>query len=131
MGVPVFKPAEKADDYPHLPLRDVVERVSHELNDLAGAVHRIQSLVSILVREDAFHQVANIHEMQSLDLIAQKVESISDFLAGLSSDMPSFWRIDTREAANLIGLADLAARLTFTDQPADSLAAAPGDFEAF
>jgi len=127
----VFKPAEKADDYPHLPLCDVVERVSHELNDLAGAVHRIQSLVSLLVRQDALHGHKNVHEMQSLDLIAQKIESISDFLASLSGDMPSFWRVDTREAANLIGLADLAARLTFTDRPADPLAPAAGDFEAF
>jgi hypothetical protein len=127
----VFKPAEKADDYPHMPLRDVVERVGHELNDLAGAVHRIQSLVSLLVREDAFHDHKNVHEMQSLDLIAQKIECISDFLAGLSGDMPSFWRVDTREAANLVGLADLAARLTFTDNPVDPLAVTPGDFEAF
>lgn len=127
----MFKPAEKADDYPHLPLRDIVERVSHELNDLAGAVHRVQSLVSLLVREDAFHDHKNVHEMQSLDLIAQKIECLSDFLAGIGGDMPSFWRLDTREAANLIVLADLAARLTFTDSPVDPMAAAPGDFEAF
>ena len=126
-----MQPVEKADDYPHLPLRDVVERVSHELNDLAGAVHRIQSLVSLLVREDAFHNHKNVHEMQSLDLIAQKIECLSDFLAGVSEDMPSFWRIDTRDAANLIVLADLAARLTFTDNSVDPLAVTPGDFEAF
>jgi hypothetical protein len=127
----VLQAAEKADDYPHLPLREVVERVSHELTDLAGSVHRIQSLVSLLVRENAFHDGKNVHEMQSLDLIAQKIECLSDFLAGIGQDMPPFWRIDTREAANLIVLADLAARLTFTDQSINPLAHAPGDFEAF
>ena len=131
LGVSVLQPAEKADDYPHMALRDIVERVSHEMSDLAGAVHRIQSLVSLLVREDAFHDHKNVHEMQSLDLIAQKIECLSDFLTGISEDIPPFWRVDAREAAHLIVLADLAARLTFTDRPGDPLPAAPGDFEAF
>src|SRR5262245_60513056 len=103
--------------------------MGQDLGELAGAVHRIQSLVSLLIREDAFQDGLNVHEMQSLDLIAQKIECLADFLACLSHDVPSFWRIDTREAAQLLPLAELAARLTFTDDAPAAISA--GDFEAF
>jgi hypothetical protein len=131
LGIIVLQPVEKIDDYPQMPLRDVMGRISHEMGELAGAMHRIQSLVSLLVRADAFHDGKNVHEMQSLDLIAQKIECLSDFVAGISQDMPAFWRVDTREAANMIVLSDLAARLTFTDRPDDLATTSPGDFEAF
>ena len=130
-GAFVLQPLGTIEDHPHVPMRDVMERMSHEMAELAGAIHRIQSLFSLLIRADAFHDGKNVHEMQSLDLIAQKVECLSDFLAGISQDMPAFWRVDTREAANLIVLSDLAARLTFTDRPDELAAVSPGDFEAF
>jgi hypothetical protein len=69
--------------------------------------------------------------MQSLDLIAQKMENLSDFLGALSRDVPTFWRIDTRAAAQLMALSELVARLTFTDQPDDFSSVVAGDFEAF
>lgn len=119
------------EDHAQLPLRDVMVRLSHEMGDLAGAMHRMQSLISLLVREDAFHDGKNVHEMQSLDLIAQKIECLSDFVAGICQDMPAFWRVDTREAANLIVLSDLAARLTCSDRPDEMAATSAGDFEAF
>ena len=103
-GCFVFQPIEKVETDPDVPLRDVMDRIGHEMGEFAGAVHRIQSLVSLLVREDAFHEGKNVHEMQSLDLIAQKMECLSDFLGGLSRDVPAFWRVDTREAAQLMAL---------------------------
>jgi hypothetical protein len=127
----VLQPVTKIDDYPHVPLRDVMGRISHEMAELAGAMHRIQSLFSLLVRADAFHDGKNVHEMQSLDLIAQKIECLSDFVAGISQDMPAFWRVDAREAANPLALSDLAARLTFTDRPEELATTSAGDFEAF
>jgi hypothetical protein len=127
----VFQPIERIEADPDVPLRDVMDRMSQEMGELAGAVHRIQSLVSLLVREDAFHEGKNVHEMQSLDLIAQKMECLSDFLGALSRDVPAFWRIDTREAAQLMALSELVARLTFTDNAADLAAVSAGDFEAF
>ena len=131
MGAFVYQPAEKVDIYPEVPFKDVLERVGQEMGELATAVHRIQSLVSILLREDAFHKTDNVHEMQSLDLIAQKMEGLSDFLNSLSQDVPSVWRVDTREAAQLLALSELVARLTFTDNPDDLAAVSAGDFEAF
>jgi hypothetical protein len=127
----VFQPVERIDVDPDVPLRDVMGRIGQEMGELAGAVHRIQSLVSLLVREDAFHEGKNVHEMQSLDLIAQKMECLSDFLGALSRDVPAFWRIDTREAAQLMALSELVARLTFTDHAADLATVSAGDFEAF
>jgi hypothetical protein len=127
----VFQPIERIESDPDVPLRDVMDRIGREMGELAGAVHRIQSLVSLLVREDAFHKGTNVHEMQSLDLIAQKMECLSDFLGALSRDVPAFWRIDTREAAQLMALSELVARLTFTDSAADLAAVSAGDFEAF
>lgn len=131
MGAYVFQPAEQVDIYPEVPLREVMQRIGEEMNELASAVHRIQSLVSILVREDAFNDTKNVHEMQSLDLIAQKIECLSDFLGGLSQDIPSVWRVDTREAAQLMALSELVARLTFADNPDGLAVVNAGDFEAF
>jgi hypothetical protein len=127
----VFQPVERIECDPDVPLRDVMDRIGQEMGELAGAVHRIQSLVSLLVREDAFHEGKNVHEMQSLDLIAQKMECLSDFLGALSRDVPAFWRIDTRAAAQLMALSELVARLTFADNPADFSTVSAGDFEAF
>lgn len=127
----MLQSVEKLEDIDGVSMRDVISRVGGELGELADAVHRIQSLVSLLVREDAFNDGKNVREMQSLDLIAQKIECLSGFLASLSFDVPSFWRIDTREAAQLVVLSELAARLTFTDEPAGLAAGNSGDFEAF
>jgi hypothetical protein len=122
-------PLKSTEDASPMPLRDLMNRVGTEMEELAGAVHKIQSLVSLLLREDAFNNSANLHEMQSLDLIAQKIEGIGEFLAGLSQDLPATWEVDAHEASQVILLSDLAARLLGEDKPAP--AATSGDFEAF
>ena len=123
-------PLKSTDNTSPVPLRDLMDRVGTEMGELAGAVHKIQSLISLLLREDAFNYTANVQEMQSLDLIAQKIEGIGEFLAGLGQDLPASWKVDAHEAAQVIVLSDLAARLLGEDKTT-AAAAASGDFEAF
>jgi hypothetical protein len=129
--VRVLQQARKIEERVDTPVRDVVQRVGDEMRDLADGMHRIQSLVSLLVREDAFNEGRNVREMQSLDLIAQKLGCLAEFLANLGEDIPDFWRVDAHSAARVVVLSDLAARLTVSDPYADFAAALPGDFETF
>jgi len=129
--VRVLQQVRKIDESVDTPVRDVVLRVGEEMRDLADGMHRIQSLVSLLVREDAFNEGRNVREMQSLDLIAQKLGCLAEFLGNLGEDIPDFWRVDAHSAARVVVLSDLAARLTVSDPYADFAAALPGDFETF
>lgn len=111
-------------------LRDLMDRIGGEMNDIAGAVHRIQSLISLLLRADAFNDDANLREMQSLDLVAQKIECLGEFLSNLSQDLPAGWEVDAHEAAQVITLSDLSAKL-LGESVHGAETASSGDFEAF
>lgn len=121
----------KVDPFSDVPLREVLGRIGEDMGELARAVHRIQSLLGMLVPERAFSEHRNFQEMQGLALVARKIECLSDFMAALSRDLPEFWRVDTREAAQLMALSELSARVTFSEDAPVLDVINGGDFEPF
>ena len=114
----------------HAPMGDVLARVAHELNHLSGRIGHVETLVGPLVLSAAPRDADLVRHIQDLDHIRQKVEGLADFLAALALVAPGDCLIDAGGAARLVRLADLAARLTLSDESA-APGAAFGDCEMF
>lgn len=112
-------------------LRDLVQRLGDEMRDIAGGLHRLQALLGLILDESTLRGHSSLHEMQSLDLIHQRVESLSDFLAVLGYSIPAGWVVDTRDAGNLIRLSGLAARLAGQAEGDALISPTAGEFESF
>lgn len=116
---------------PRVPIRDVLGRVGHELAHLARMLDQLQVFVAPSILEAAGKDPRLLHQIQSLDHIVQKVAALSDFLAALGPTASGHWLVDPAEAARVVTLAELAARLGFLDDGDGSCATAGGDFELF
>ena len=114
-----------------VPFADVLSRAGHELAQLAWHLENLQSHIGPFVQEAAARDTNVLHQMQSLDHIAQKSAALADFLAALAQAAPSQWRVDPGAAARAISLADLSSRLGFAGTEPDSCATAWGDCELF
>ena len=115
----------------HAPMADVLARVAHELNHLSGRIGHVETLVGPLVLTAAPRDADLLRHIQDLDHIRQKVEGLADFLAALALVAPGDCLVDAGGAARLVTLADLAARLAFSDDDAAAPGAAFGDCELF
>ncbi len=124
------KPRETAGPL-HAPVGDVLARVAHELRHLSERLGQVESLVGPLILEVARRDGDLLRRIQDLDGVRQKVGSLADFLAALAAVAPEACFIDASAAARFVTLADLAARLTRTDQGAAAPLAAWGDCELF
>ncbi len=114
-----------------VPIADVLGRVGYELAHLARLLERFESIAAPLVLEAGRSDVALMREMQGFDHIGQKLSALVDFLAALAPAASDHWMVDPSAAARIVRLADLAARLGFSDGSEPSCAAAWGDVELF
>jgi hypothetical protein len=73
---------------------------------------------------------AILHKAQALDLMAQRLDGLSTFVAGLAQITPSANLVDPSAAAEHVLLSDLAYRLTCPAAPVLEPAPA-GDMELF
>lgn len=97
--------SQETDD--HL-LADILQALVREIASVGSRAERMQNIISPLlmgVPDVADHTM----DLQELDLIAQQLLGISNFLANLSP--PPTLRIDTSEAGRSVTLTDLARRL--------------------
>ena len=115
----------------HAPMGEVLARVAHELNHLSGRIGHVETLVGPLVLAAAPRDAEMVRHIQDLDHIRQKAEGLADFLAALALVAPGDCLVDAGGAARLVTLADLAARLAFSDDGAAAAGAAYGDCELF
>ncbi|MGO9674984.1 MAG: hypothetical protein ACLPSF_12600 [Methylocella sp.] len=120
----------EADRPLHAPMGDVLARVAHELNHLSGRIVHVETLVGPLVLTAAPRDADLVHRIQDLDHIRQKVEGLADFLSALALVAPGDCLVDANGAARLLTLADLAARLTLSDESV-APGAAFGECEMF
>ncbi|MEJ0096639.1 MAG: hypothetical protein WDN46_25510 [Methylocella sp.] len=112
-----------------VPIADVLGRVGHELAHLARLLEHFESIAAPLALEAARRDVDLMREMQGLDHIGQKLSALADFLAALAPAASKRWMVHPSAAARVVRLADLAARLGFSDGNEASCAAAWGDVE--
>lgn len=119
----------RSDD--EIALRDLVQRLGAEMRDIAGGLHRLQALLGLILDESTLRGHSSLHEMQSLDMIHQRVECLSDFLGVLEYSIPVSWMVDARDAGHLIRLSGLAARLAGEAEGDAFVSPAAGEFESF
>ncbi|WGJ15760.1 hypothetical protein QEV83_05735 [Methylocapsa sp. D3K7] len=114
-----------------IPIADVLSRTGNELAQLAGYLKNLQSHIGPLVQKAAACDANVLHQMQSLDHMAQKSVALADFLAALAREMPSGWRVDPGGAAQTVTLADLSSRLGFSSEGKDACTSGWGDCDFF
>jgi hypothetical protein len=111
-------------------LSEVADRVGTELADLAAAIHRLQILISPLLKE-ARLDPAHVQELQHIDHIYQKVGNLAEFLAALAPLLPDHWTLDPSHASQVITLSDLASRLGLADGARYTESQSAGDCDFF
>lgn len=115
----------------HAPMSEILARAGHELGRLSGRLGRVENLLGPLILEAARRDALLVSNIQDLDHIRQNVEALADFLVALALIAPDRLLVDASGPAELVKLADLAARLTLADHGAGDDGAEWGDFELF
>ena len=118
---------------PHgVPMADVLRAVAAELADLGDAADGLQGLVGRLMREQGGQiSRATLEDAQALDSVVQRLGAVSTFLHELTNAVDENWRVDTRNAADLLLLAAVAQRLSRPLDPGHEIAHDDGHCDFF
>jgi len=109
-------------------MAQLLETLALETAAAAQTAERLQSVTGALA-QSADHGL--IEEIQALDALAQHLQALAGFLAGVSREVPADWRLDIGGPLAAIPLSDLAGRIGHA-VASPSLAVAPtGDCELF
>jgi hypothetical protein len=112
------------------PVVEILSRVAAELNDLAQSVDRLHSLIEGFDGEDMDRE-AFLQNAQAIDLIEQRLSSLSHFMIELIEIVPPEWEVIGRAAAQKLKLAALAHRLSAPEGHHVQVGHATGDLEMF
>jgi hypothetical protein len=114
------------------PLANALGRTTSELRAIVASVDDLEHAVGAMLSPSPTPSNTHIQELQSLDMIRQRVAGIADFLEALNETVPEIWRVDANSAARLVTLADMAARLSGAETDTDRANfAAPEAYELF
>ncbi len=106
------------DERHHAPLHSVLEALGEEFCELGHFAEQFQASLS-----PALMQVANNPEchrdVQSLDLLSQRLVALSKYVLTLSRLLPQEWQVNSHHALSNITLSDLQYRLKGTPLPPD------------
>ena len=120
----------RADDC----LTDTLERTTRELRAIAASVDELEHVVGAALTLERSDTPSNSHilELQSLDVVRQRVAGIADFLEALNETIPQAWRVDAGAASRVITLSEMAARLGGAETATDRANfAAPEAYDLF
>lgn len=120
-----------APDLPH-GLSGGIEGVAHELALLQAHVLRLQDICHVPEHAAGLDAVL-VRELQSLDLISQRLGVLSHFLRHVVAAVPYSPAVDLTAALASVPLQDMADRLTAhaADEEAPAEAFDSGDFDLF
>ncbi|SOE18154.1 hypothetical protein SAMN05877838_3072 [Hoeflea halophila] len=116
------------------PLREVMERISSELVDVAQLIERLEPLLSNGRSTEFLASPDHMRVMQGIDLAVQKTHGLAEFLNGISERLEPEHLIDITTALNLLTLEDMKRRLkaSIHETPsADVYQKASGDLDFF
>jgi hypothetical protein len=101
---------------PPAKLKEVLVALGNEFSALGQFAEQFQSALS-----PALLRVANDPEchrnVQTLDLLTQRLAALSAYMLTIGRSVPSDWRINSQSALRNISLADLAYRLSGVPVP--------------
>ncbi|MGC1301026.1 MAG: hypothetical protein WA840_01520 [Caulobacteraceae bacterium] len=93
------------------PLADVTMAVQAELTRLAALAVDIQETFGEALVIAASSQPESLAKAQGLDLLAQHLFGVADFLEALAPHLPPDWAVDPTAASRAVRLSDLSAHL--------------------
>jgi hypothetical protein len=125
------KSENKAIELKSAPVAEILTRVSHEVRMLSDAAGDLQNLIGNLVVAGAFGGSQSLYELQSLDRLCQNLGAVADFLGGIADGSSPDWKVDIRDAAHTVKLADVCDRLTGRKSDIGATADATGEFDDF
>lgn len=112
-------------------LATILDAISREVTSAARATCELQETLSPLLCTLGQDECA-IKDIQALDLIAQQLHGVADFLNALVPTLPAEWAGDATAAARAVSLSNLAGRLSGQqDTPNSAADHADSTFELF
>jgi len=93
------------------PMSDVTMAVQVELTRLAAVANDIQETFGAALVQAARSHPESLGKAQGLDLLAQHLSGVADFLEALAPHLPADWSVDPVPAARTVRLSDLSDRL--------------------
>jgi hypothetical protein len=93
------------------PLAEVTLAVQAELNRLATLAVDIQETFGPALVQAANDHPDTLAKAQGLDLLAQHLFGVADFLQALAPHLPPDWAVDPTAASQVVRLSDLSAHL--------------------
>lgn len=102
------------DNMPKQALATVLERVRAELSGMQQLMLDVEHMVARMMAKQSDADVlhAYVIEVQQLDVLAQRIAGLGEYVGELASVMPQDWEVDPSEAATILKLADQMKRLT-------------------
>lgn len=113
------------------PIVDILARVADELQDLAISVDGLHCLVVDIDERYAAQRRNFTESAQAIDIVEQRLSSLSHFLRELVELMPAHWEVDGEAATRNLKLSALAARLSKNESAQRLATHAAGEFEFF
>ena len=99
-----------------LALADVLLGVRRELDASAVLSRSMQDAASALLHASPQAPSLSV-ELQGLDLLAQRLDGLANFVAALADQVDASVRVDASDAAREVSLGDLAHRLQLSVPP--------------
>lgn len=112
------------------PVAEMLNRVARELDDLARSVDDLHALVETNGRKRFTARAGFMHQAQSIDLVEQRLSSLSHFLVELAGLVPPEWEVHSNAAAQKLKLSALAMRLS-SKESGEAVAVIAGESEFF
>jgi hypothetical protein len=103
--------SEAESDSQKMRVADLMQAFEAELLDLGRLAERAQTTLSNVLAQAALDPECH-RDAQVLDLLTQRLFSMSGFLTILNPSIPVVWEVDADEAASSVSLGDLADRLS-------------------
>lgn len=89
-----------------LPLRFVVSIICSELQGLCKNIDQIQVALSPVLSTIKLDEKSHT-DIQSLDIISQKLSSLSCYLFELNRELPKNFRVNTQNALSVVSISSL------------------------
>lgn len=104
----------------HASVREVLERVSAELESLSLSTERLQDAIGDLLTDNASLTNDAIVRLQDVDRMKQTLSGLARFVSDVSGAAPVETCLDIQQATQCLALHDLASRLRGENTGADA-----------
>lgn len=113
------------------PIVGILTRVAIELQDLAKSVDDLHCLVVDIEHVSVTQRRTFLSRGQTIDIVEQRLSSLSHFMTELVELMPSHWEVDGEAATRKLKLSALATRLSKKEAAQSVIAHMAGESEFF